>query len=67
VNPEPKLSGLQRIAFIYGRIKCGDTMMAWDYANNVALPEKELIADKERHAASERAKWENSRSVRINP
>jgi len=38
-------------------MKCGDTMMAWDYANNVALPESELRKDKSRWAASERAKY----------
>lgn len=38
-------------------MKCGDTMMAWDYVNNVALPESELRKDKSRWAASERAKY----------
>ncbi len=52
-----RLSGIQKICKLYGRIKCGDTMMAWDYANNVALPEAELCKDKARCAASERAKY----------
>ena len=52
-----RLSGLQKLCRLYGRMKCGDTMMAWDYVNNVALPESELRKDKSRWAASERAKY----------
>lgn len=51
------LRGLQRLCKLYGRMKCGDVMMAWDYANECAVPEAEMKADKERWAASERAKW----------
>jgi len=51
------MTGLQKICKMYGRIKCGDTMMAWDYAQNKAVPEAELKADKKRWAASEKAKW----------
>jgi len=52
-----RLSGLQKVCKAYGRMKCGDVVMAWDYVNEVAIPEKELRADKERWAASERVKW----------
>ena len=38
-------------------MKCGDTMMAWDYVNDVALPEAELRKDKARWAASERVRF----------
>lgn len=31
-------------------------MMAWDYANECAVPEKKLRADRARWAASEKAK-----------
>lgn len=55
--PLVRLSGLQKLCKLYGRMKCGDTMMAWDYVNNVALPEAELRKDKARWAASERAKY----------
>lgn len=51
------LRGLEKLCKIYGRMKCGDVMMAWDYANEVAVPEKELLADKARWAESERAKF----------
>ena len=51
------LSGLQRVCRAYGRMKCGDTMMIWDYANEVAVTEKEFKADKVRWAESEKAKW----------
>jgi hypothetical protein len=53
----PPLSGLQKLCKLYGRMKCGNVMMAWDYANNVALPEKKLKADKERWRKSEQAKY----------
>ena len=53
-----RLSGLQRICKAHGRMKCGDTMMAWDYANDVALPETELLKDKGRWEASERARYD---------
>lgn len=53
----PRLTGLQKLCKLYGRMQCGDAMMAWDYANNVALPEKEFRKDKTRWAASERAKY----------
>lgn len=52
-----RLSGLQKLCKLYGRMKCGDTMMVWDYANNITLPEAELRKDKARWAASERAKY----------
>ena len=55
--PLVRLSGLQKLCKLYGRMKCGDTMMAWDYVNDVALPESELRKDKARWAASERAKY----------
>lgn len=54
------LRGLEKVCKLYGRMKCGDVMMAWDYANECAIPEKELRADKARWAASEKAKWSNA-------
>ena len=42
-------------------------MMAWDYANECALPEKELRADKARWAASEKAKWSNEKMSHCEP
>jgi len=56
------LRGLEKVCKLYGRMKCGDVMMAWDYANECAIPEKELRADKARWAASEKAKWSNVQS-----
>ena len=50
------LRGLEKLCKLYGRMKCGNVMMAWDYANDVALPEKELRADKERWKQSERTR-----------
>ena len=52
-----ELRGLQRICRLYGRMQCGDVMMVWDYANECALPEAEMRADKARWAASEKVKW----------
>lgn len=57
-NKQPKkLTGLQKICKTFGRMNCGGTMMAWDYANDEALPESELRADSERWNKSETAKW----------
>lgn len=39
-------------------------MMAWDYVNEVAIPEKELRANKERWAASERKRFEELKSAK---
>jgi len=61
VSDTPKqLSGLQRICKRYGRMKIGDTMMAWDYAKGEPVEEAALKADKERWKASERAKWKGA-------
>lgn len=53
----PRLSGLQRLCKLYGRMKCGDVMMAWDYANECAVPESEMKLGGERWRASEMAKF----------
>lgn len=57
VQPERQLRGLEKVCKIHGRMNCGGIMMAWDYANNCAVEERELRADKKRWEASERAKW----------
>jgi hypothetical protein len=54
---EREMTGLQKVCKLYGRIKLGEVMMAWDYANDCALPEAELKADKERWANSERVRY----------
>jgi hypothetical protein len=56
-TPPRQLHGLEKICKQFGRMKCGDTMMVWDYANECAIPEKEMEADKARWCASEKAKW----------
>tara|TARA_R110000868_G_scaffold121256_1_gene321693 strand:+ start:224 stop:412 length:189 start_codon:yes stop_codon:yes gene_type:complete len=57
MNPPRELRGLEKVCKMFGRMQMGDTMMAWDYAKNEAVPEKELKADKARWAASEKAKY----------
>ena len=37
-------------------MKCGDTLMVWDYAAEVAVPETEMPKGSARWKASERAK-----------
>lgn len=49
------MSGLQRILKAYGRMKCGNVMWAWDYANDKPVVESEMT--KEQKTASERARW----------
>ena len=53
-----RLSGLQRICKLYGRVKCGKNMMVWDYANDCAVKEALMKPGSDRWKASERAKWE---------
>ena len=53
------LRGLERICKLYGRLKCGATMMVWDYANECAVKESEMPAGSKRWAMSEKAKWSN--------
>ena len=65
-EPRP-LRGLEKVARIYGRVKCGDVMMAWDYAKECALPEGELLADRNRWAESERARWLHGALPPIDP
>jgi hypothetical protein len=52
-----KLHGLQKLCKLFGHMKMGEVVYVWDYVNEVALPEKELLADKARWAASEKLKW----------
>ena len=54
---DKKLSGLQKLCKLYGRIQCGDTLMVWDYVKECAVPEKKMAANRKRWAASERKKW----------
>lgn len=54
-----QLRGLEKVCKLYGRMKCGDTMMVWDYARNVAVPESEMRLGSKRFTASEKAKYEN--------
>jgi len=50
------LRGLQKICKMFGRMKCGDTMMVWDYVNECAVEESVMKNDKKRWADSERKK-----------
>lgn len=60
-----KLTGLQKVCKLYGRVKCGDVMMVWDYAQDVAIPETQMRANKERFKASENAKWKYFQGVEM--
>lgn len=56
-NNQPRqLSGLQRLCKLYGRMKCGNVMMVWDYASECAVAESEMKIGSERWRASEKAK-----------
>ena len=47
-----------RSAKLYGySIRVNGKDYLWDHVNNRAIPEKEMLADKELMAASERIKW----------
>lgn len=64
--PARDLRGLEKICKIFGRLQCGDTMMAWDYAIGKAVPESEMPAGSERWQKSERARWEKHAPTRSN-
>lgn len=64
------LTGLQKICKLYGRMKCGDTMMVWDYANDEAVAEADMKAGSKRWMESEKKKWAQPHSTdekKINP
>jgi hypothetical protein len=50
------MTGLQKICKMYGRLKVGDVMWVWDYANDKPRLEKDMNYDEIK--ASEKAKWE---------
>lgn len=52
------MAGLARICKMYGSMVINGKKWVWDYAQDKAVPEEELKADKERFAASEKAKWQ---------
>lgn len=58
--PKNKLSGLQKVCRAYGRMKCGDTIMVWDYTNERAVPESEMKPGSEPWKKNERAKWQRT-------
>lgn len=51
-----RLRGLEKVCRMYGRMKCGDTMMVWDYAAEMAVPEADMKPGSVKWQASERAK-----------
>lgn len=51
------MTGLARIAKMYGAITINGQKLVWDYANDEAVPEEEMPQGSKRHAESERAKW----------
>jgi len=52
-----ELRVLERVCKAHGRMKCGNTMMVWDYAQDVAVPEKQMKPGSPRWCASEKARW----------
>jgi hypothetical protein len=55
--PKP-LSGLQKVAKLYGGLTANGKRCVWDYASDEAVPEAEMKPGSERWKASERAKWD---------
>lgn len=53
--------GLQRITKLYGSIEVQGKRFVWDYVADEAVPEAEMPVGSERHAASEKARWERVR------
>lgn len=63
MKPMRPLRGLEKVCKIYGKMKCGATMMVWDYANDVAVPESEMPPGSKRWSMSEKAKWSVRQSL----
>ena len=53
-----QLRGLERVCKLYGRMKCGEVMMVWDYAADKAVPESDMKPGSERWQQSERTRWQ---------
>jgi hypothetical protein len=52
------LSGLAKIARMYGGMTINGVHYVWDYVKEEAVPEKEMKQDPERWKASERKRFE---------
>lgn len=50
--------GLQRLTKLYGGIVINGQKFVWDYVADKAVPEAEMPFGSERHAASERKRFE---------
>ena len=55
------LTGLQKLCRLYGRMKCGDKMMVWDYSSESAVPESKMPMGGNRWKRSEKAKWKKAK------
>lgn len=51
------MTGIARIAKMFGGITINGKKYVWDYAQNKAVPKEEMPPGSERHRLSERAKW----------
>lgn len=51
------MSGLARIAKMYGGMTINGKNYLWDYAQDKAVPAEEMPEGSERHKLSERARW----------
>lgn len=51
------MSGLRRIAKLYGGMVINGTRWVWDYAADEPVPETAMPVGSERWKASERIKW----------
>ncbi len=56
-KPAKQLRGLQKVCKLYGRMEIGGVMWCWDYANDVAVKEKNMKIGSDRWKKSEAAKY----------
>lgn len=64
VPSQPRaLRGLEKLCRLYGRMKCGDVMMVWDYANEQAVRESLMPEGSEAWRQSERAKYQQYKAA----
>ena len=61
------MAGLARVCKMYGGMVINGEKWAWDYAKDEAVKESELMADKERWAASEMVKYAQVKMIKGMP
>lgn len=63
MSAKRQLRGLEKVCRLYGRMQCGDVLMVWDYANEVAVPSAEMPVGSKRWCNSEHQRLKELRAT----